>query len=141
MYFVFLKQTYSQIIKEPYGFRIQVFKVLFSEVREPNDKFSSLYEWSWDTKTTLQVSVGFSFLDLLTRRCIGENYGGKKLCRIPSNPGLKWYFRKTEPLLASLHHNKPIYAYYFSIWKCLTLTGVSIEIQNIICKKTTKWYH
>ena len=33
MYFLFINKTYSQITKEPYGFKMQIFKVLFSEVR------------------------------------------------------------------------------------------------------------
>ena len=39
-------------------------KVLFSEVREPTDKFLYLYDLTWETKTTLLVSVGFSLSGL-----------------------------------------------------------------------------
>ena len=39
MCFIFVNKTYSQITKEPYSFKIQIFKVSFSEVREPTDKF------------------------------------------------------------------------------------------------------
>ena len=35
--FCFVNKTYSQITKEPDGFKMQIFKVLFSEVREPTD--------------------------------------------------------------------------------------------------------
>ena len=44
MYFVFVNKTYIQITKKPYGFKMQIFKVLFSEVREPTDKFLCLYD-------------------------------------------------------------------------------------------------
>ena len=57
--------------KEPYGFKVQMFKVLFLEVRKPIEKFLCLYDLTWETKTTLQVSVGFSFSGLLTQKCIG----------------------------------------------------------------------
>ena len=70
MYFLFVNKTYSQTAKEPYGFKMQIFKVLFSKRREPIDKLLRLYDLTWETKTTLQVSVEFSFSDLLTRRCI-----------------------------------------------------------------------
>ena len=39
MCFLFVNRTYSQITKEPYGFKIQIFRVSFSEVREPTNKF------------------------------------------------------------------------------------------------------
>ena len=39
MYFLFVKKNYSQITKEAHGFKMQIFKVLFSEVREPTYKF------------------------------------------------------------------------------------------------------
>ena len=39
MYFLFVIKTYSQITKEPYGFKLQIFEVLFSEVSEAPDKF------------------------------------------------------------------------------------------------------
>ena len=71
MHFLFVNKTYCQITKEPCGFEMQIFKVFFSEVKEPTDKFLYLYDLTWETKTTLQVSVGFSFAGLLTRRCIG----------------------------------------------------------------------
>ena len=71
MFFLLITKTYSQITKEPYGFKMQIFKVLFSEVREPTDKFLRLYDLTWETKTTFQVSVGFSFLGLLTQTCKG----------------------------------------------------------------------
>ena len=71
MYFPFVNKSYSQITKDPYGFKMQIFKVLFSEVREPTDKLLCLYDLTWETKTTLQVSAGFSFSGLLKRRCIG----------------------------------------------------------------------
>ena len=44
MYFLFVNKTYSQITNEPYSFKMQIFKVLFSEVREPTDKFLCLYD-------------------------------------------------------------------------------------------------
>ena len=50
---------------------MQIFKVLFSKVREPTEKCLCLYDLTGETKTTLQVSVGFSFSGLLTRTCIG----------------------------------------------------------------------
>ena len=53
MYFLFVKKTYCQITKEPYSFKMQMFKVLFSEVREATDKFLCLYDLIWETKTTL----------------------------------------------------------------------------------------
>ena len=71
MYFLFVNKTCSQITKEPYGFKMKIFKVLFPEVMEPTSKFLCLYDLTWETKTTLQVSVGFSYSDFLTRRCIG----------------------------------------------------------------------
>ena len=45
MYFLFVSKTYSQITKESYGFKIQIFNVLFSEVSEPTDKFLALYDY------------------------------------------------------------------------------------------------
>ena len=89
MHFLLVNKTYSQITKETYCFKIQIFKVLFSEVREPTNIFLCLYDLTWDTKTTLQVSLGFSFSGLLTWTYIGQNYGGEKYCRISSNSGLK----------------------------------------------------
>ena len=71
MHFLFVNKTYSQITKEQYGFKMQIIKVLFSEVGEPTDKFLCLHGLTWETKTILQISVGFSFSGLLTRRCIG----------------------------------------------------------------------
>ena len=38
MYFMFLSKTYSQITKELYSFKMQIFKVLSQEVKEPTDK-------------------------------------------------------------------------------------------------------
>ena len=55
MYFLFVNKTYSQITKEPNGFKMQIFKVFFSKVREPTDKFLWLYDLTWETKPTLQV--------------------------------------------------------------------------------------
>ena len=46
MYFLFVNKTYSQITKEPYGLKMQIFKALFSEAREPTDKFLCLYDLS-----------------------------------------------------------------------------------------------
>ena len=43
MYFLFVIKTYSQITKEPYSLKIQIFKALFSKVREPTDKFLCAY--------------------------------------------------------------------------------------------------
>ena len=43
MFFLCVNKTYSQITKKPYGFKMQIFKVLFSEVREPTNKFLCLY--------------------------------------------------------------------------------------------------
>ena len=70
-YFLFVTKTYSQITKEPYGFKMQISNLVFSGVREPTDKFLCFYDLSCKTKTTLQVSVGFSLWGLLTRRWIG----------------------------------------------------------------------
>ena len=78
MYFLFVNKTYSETTKEPYGFKMQIFKVLFSEVKDPTDKFLCLNGLTWETKTTLHVSVEFSFPGLLTKRCIGWSYGGEK---------------------------------------------------------------
>ena len=64
---------------------MQIFEVLFSEVPEPIDKCLCFYDLTWETKTTLPVSVGFSFLGLLTRKCGAWNYGGEKYCRTPLN--------------------------------------------------------
>ena len=41
--------------KEPYGFKVQLFKVLFLEVRKPTETFLCFYDLTWETKTTLQV--------------------------------------------------------------------------------------
>ena len=71
MYFLFVNKTYSQITKGKYGFKMQLSKVLFLQVREPTDTFLCLYDLTWETKTTLQVSVGFFFSGQITRRCIG----------------------------------------------------------------------
>ena len=43
MYFLFGNNTSSQRTKKPYGSKIQSLKVLFSERREPPDKFLCLY--------------------------------------------------------------------------------------------------
>ena len=61
MYFLSVNKIYSQITKEPHGFKMQILKILFSEVRELTDKFLCLYDLTWETKTTLQVSIGFFF--------------------------------------------------------------------------------
>ena len=61
MYFLFVSKTYSQITKESYGFKMQIFKVLFSEVRDPTGKFLWLYDLTWEAKTTLQVPYDFLF--------------------------------------------------------------------------------
>ena len=98
MYFLFVNKTYSQTTKEPYGFKMQIFKLLLLEVRDPSGKFLCLYNLTWETKTTLQDSVEFSFSGLLTRRCIGWNYGGEKYRRIPSNSCLKWYLRNSQTI-------------------------------------------
>ena len=56
---------------------MQIFKVLFSKVRGPTDKFLCLYDLTGETTTTLQVFVGLSFSGLLkqncmlTRKCMG----------------------------------------------------------------------
>ena len=65
MYFLLVNKTYSQITNEQYGFKMQIFKVLFSEVREHTIKFLCFYDLTWETKTTLQVSLGFSISGLL----------------------------------------------------------------------------
>ena len=70
-YFLFVNKTYSQLTEEPYSFKMQIFNVVFLEVREPTNEFLCLYDLTWETKTTLQVSVGFFFSGLITRRCIG----------------------------------------------------------------------
>ena len=62
MYFLLVNKTYSQITKEQYGFKMQIFKVLFSEVREHTIKFLCLHDLTWETKTTLKVSVAISGL-------------------------------------------------------------------------------
>ena len=49
MYFPFVNKTYSKVTKKPYGFKIQIFKVLSSEVREPTDKFLCLYDITLET--------------------------------------------------------------------------------------------
>ena len=98
MYFLFINKTYSHITKEPYGFKMQIFKVLFSELREPTNKYLCLYDLTWKTKTTLQVSIGFSFSGLLTRMCIGKNYGGEKFCRISLHSNLKWYLSNSDTI-------------------------------------------
>ena len=41
--------------KELYGFKVQLFQVLFLEVRKPTEKFLCLHDLTWETKTTLQV--------------------------------------------------------------------------------------
>ena len=61
VHFLFVNKTYSQITKEPYGFKMQLFKVLLSEEREPNKKILCLYDLTSETKTTLHVSVGNMF--------------------------------------------------------------------------------
>ena len=71
MYVLLVNKSYSQITKEPYGFKMHIFKALFPEVGEPTDKFLCLYDLTWKTKTTVQVFVGLSFSGLSTRRCIG----------------------------------------------------------------------
>ena len=71
MCFLFVNKTYCQTTKEPYGFKMQIFTVLFSEVNESTDKFLCLYDLTWESKTTQQVFVGFSFSGLLTRKRIG----------------------------------------------------------------------
>ena len=98
MYFLFVNKTYSLITTEPYGFKTQIFKALFSEAKDPTDKFLFLYDLSWETKTNLQVSAGFSFSGLLTRRGTGWNYGGENYCRIPSSSGLKLYLRNSRTI-------------------------------------------
>ena len=65
MYFLLVNKAYSQITKEQYGFKMQIFKVLFSEVREHTIEFLCLYDLTWETKITFQVSVGFSISGLL----------------------------------------------------------------------------
>ena len=80
MYFLFVNKTYSQITKEPYGFKMQNFKILFSGVRKSKDKFLCLYDLTWDlclydltcklVKTSLQIAIGFFYSSLLTRRYI-----------------------------------------------------------------------
>ena len=54
MYFLFVNKTYSQITKELYGFKIQIFKLLFSEEKAPTDKFLCFYDLTWETKTTFR---------------------------------------------------------------------------------------
>ena len=49
MYFLFVNKTYSQITKKPYGFKMQTFKVLFSELREPTHKFLCWYDLILET--------------------------------------------------------------------------------------------
>ena len=49
MYFLFVNKTFSQISKKPYGFKMQIFKVLFSGVREPTDKFLCLHDLTVET--------------------------------------------------------------------------------------------
>ena len=98
MHCMFVNKTYSHITKEPYGFKMQIFNVSFSEVREPTDKFLWLYDLTGETKTTLQVSAVFSVSGLLTRRCIRWNYGVEKYCRIQSNSSLKWYLRNSRAI-------------------------------------------
>ena len=44
MHFVFVNKTYSQITKKTYVFKMQIFKVLFTGVRELTDKFLCLYD-------------------------------------------------------------------------------------------------
>ena len=43
MYFLSVNKTCSQITKERHGFKMQIFKVLFSEVKQPTDTFLRLY--------------------------------------------------------------------------------------------------
>ena len=71
MHFLFVNKTYIQITKKTYVFEMQIFKVLFTGVRELTDKFLCLYDLTLENQPTLQVSVEFSFLGLLTRRYIG----------------------------------------------------------------------
>ena len=52
MCFLFVNKTYCQTTKEPYGFKMQIFTVLFSEVNESTDKFLCLYDLTWENKTT-----------------------------------------------------------------------------------------
>ena len=46
---------------EQYGFKMQNFIVLFSEVRKRNGKSLCSYDLTSEIKPTLRVSVGFSF--------------------------------------------------------------------------------
>ena len=55
MYFLFVNKTYTQTTKEPYVFKLQIFKVLLSEVRQPTDQFLCLYDLTWETKTSIQI--------------------------------------------------------------------------------------
>ena len=61
MYFLFVNKTYNQITTEQYGFKMQNFIVLFSEVRKRNGKSLCSYDLTSEIKPTLRVSVGFSF--------------------------------------------------------------------------------
>ena len=78
--------------------KCKFFKVLFSVVREPTEKCLCLYDLIFKTSTTLQVSIELSFSNLLTRSYIGQNYGGEKYCRMPSNFCLKWYLRNLHTI-------------------------------------------
>ena len=49
MYFLFVNKIYSKITKKPHDFKVQIFKVLFSEVREPKDKFLCVYDLTLET--------------------------------------------------------------------------------------------
>ena len=49
MYFLFVNKTWGQVTKRPYGFKMQIFKVLFSGVREPTNKFLCLYDLILET--------------------------------------------------------------------------------------------
>ena len=48
MYFLFVNKTDSQITKEPHGFKMQIFKLLLPEVREPTDNFFCLHDLTWE---------------------------------------------------------------------------------------------
>ena len=44
MYFLFANKTCSQITKEPGGFKKHIFKIVFSDVCEPMDKYLYLFD-------------------------------------------------------------------------------------------------
>ena len=44
MELLFVNKTYLQTTKEPCGYKMKIFKLLFSEVREPIDKFLYLHD-------------------------------------------------------------------------------------------------